>query len=83
MDIYTLGKLDILVYSEKDLDIGYFNYTKYPFSILDTEYLWIYKYIFLMARRQIQSNLQCSGDWASLPTTVPENEKNNWQLKAY
>ena len=31
MDIYPFGKLDILIYPEKDLDIGYFYYIKYPF----------------------------------------------------
>ena len=38
MDIYPFGKLDILIYSEKDLDIGYVYYIKYPFWQLDIGY---------------------------------------------
>ena len=54
MDIYPFGKLDILIYPEKDLDIGYFYYIKYPFWQLDIGYgyisienlwIWIWYYI--------------------------------------
>ena len=41
MDIYPFGKLDILIYPEKDLDIGYFYYIKYPFWQLDIGYGYI------------------------------------------
>ena len=41
MDIYPFGKLDILIYPEKDLDIGYFYTIKYPFWQLDIGYGYI------------------------------------------
>ena len=44
MDIHIclFGKLDILIYPEKDLDIGYFYYIKYPFWQLDIGWIYIH-----------------------------------------